>query len=217
MGFFDSFTGASQKRAIADANAQATKFLNEGYDTASAALNKGYGEAQGYLDPYVTEGRSDQAMYRNALGLNGAGGSTAAMGAYQSARNPYADFQADQTTNALMRNYNARGMGMGGTAALAAARANNEQGYGDYQNWLGRIGNLGQQGYGASQASAGMSAQKGSQLADLGWNFNSAKAGNAVNYGNAMASASGIGVNNLFNALGLGTKIASAAMGVPTR
>lgn len=203
MGFFDSFTGASQKNAINEANSLSRTYMAGGYNEARDALTKGYGDARGYIDPYIGEGRSDQTMYRNALGLNGASGSSAAMDAYRTARNPYADYQAGQTTNALMRSYNARGMGMGGTAALAAARANNEQGYGDYQNWLGRLGQQGQQGFNASMTGANMATQNGQQMADLGWNYHNALAGNAINYGNATAAAQTAGAQNWLN-LGAG-------------
>lgn len=213
MGFFSSFFGNDQKNAINAASKQATGYLKTGYGEAKGALDAGYGQAQGYMQPWATNGQADQTMYRNALGLNGSDGSATAMDAYRVARNPYAQYQQDQTTNAMMRNYNARGMGMGGTAALAAARANNEQGYQDYNNWLARLQGLGQQGYGAAQGMAGIASQHGGQLADLGWGYNSALAGNAINRGNALASASNIGVNNIMNALSTATKAASAFMG----
>lgn len=217
MSFWDAFTGAAQKKTLEESNRQATAQLGQGYDAAKGALDAGYSKGFGYVDPYVQQGQQDQTTYRNSLGLNGAAGAQQAQAQYQSARNPYADYQANQTTNALMRNYNARGMGMGGTAALAAARANNEQGYQDYSNWQSRLQGLGNQGYQASMTGANMATNQGSQNADLGWNYHNALAGNAISYGNALSQAQGIGVNNLFQTLNTGAKIASAAMGVPSR
>lgn len=188
MGFFDAFTGKAQKKAIEEANRQATGYLGTGYNEAKGALTLGYDEA----------GRYNQE-YRNALGLNGSAGSATAMAAYNSARNPYARQQEDSTTNALMRQYNARGMSMGGNATLAAARAVSEQGYQDYNNWLTRL-------QGSGDRSSQLAVQRGQNMADLGWGYNNALAGNAVNYGNAKASAEGIGWNNIFNVAGTAAK-----------
>lgn len=213
MGFLSNLTGGSQKKALSEANANATRYLGLGYNEAKDALNTGYGKAFGYIDPFVQQGQADQTMYRNALGLNGSSGSATAMGAYGNARNPYAAYQQDQTTNALMRSYNARGMGMGGTAAMAAARANNEQGYGDYTNWLARLQGLGQQGYGAATTAAGLAQGHGQGLADLGWGYNNALAGNAINYGNARAQMATASANGIMNGLGglLGTAVSGFA------
>lgn len=204
MGFFDAFTGKAQKRQIEEANRQATGYLNTGYGEAKNALTDGYQRAEGYMSPYVSEGRADQSMYRGAIGLRGQGGYDEAMAAYRA--NPFSQHQQDSTTNALLRRFGSAGMGDSGASRLAAARAVTDQGYNDWNNWLSRLQGQGQQGYGASQSMAGMSQQRGSQLADLGWGYNSALAGNAINKGNAMAQAEGIGWNNLFSAVGLGAK-----------
>ena len=188
MGFFDAFTGKAQKRALAEANAKAEGYMGTGYREAQNALTGGYDKADTF----------DQE-YRNALGLNGTAGSATAMAAYNNARNPYARQQEDATTEALMRRYNARGMSMGGNAAIAAARSVSDQGYQDYNNWLTRL-------QGSGQQSAQRAVQRGQNMADLGWGYNNALAGNAVNYGNARAQAEGIGWNNLLNIAGTAAK-----------
>lgn len=202
MGFFSELLGNAAADRSRQASDTAASQLGAGYAGANRNIRQGYDTAQGYMKPYVDQGLSGQTAYNNALGLNGASGSATAQQQYQAARNPYAQYQQDQTTNALMRKYNAMGMGQSGTAALAAARANNEQGYNDYNNWLSRLQGVGQQGMSAAGTAGNYAMTNGSELANLDWGYNSALAGNTINTANAVNAAKAGGINNLLKGIG---------------
>lgn len=100
----------------------------------------------------------------------------------------------------MLKYLNARGQSGGGLANIAAQRVLQQ----NYGNWLDRYRDAGSQGLQATGAQAGIKTGQG----DNAYGFAATKAGNAINYGNAMAQSRGIGINNLFSALGTGVKAA---------
>ncbi len=109
--------------------------------------------------------------------------------------------QLGQSSNALLRNLNARGAGAG-VQSLGASRVATEQ----YGNWLNRLQGLGGQGFQAAGAQAGV---RGAQ-SDLNWGYGATKAGNDINFGNSLSASRNIGTNNLLNAAGTAAKAAAA-------
>lgn len=190
MGFFGSFFGSDQRKDIENANRQATSSLTQGRD---AALGE-YRTAEGYMQPYAQQGQQANALYANSIGANG-------LGAQQQAFSQYAGSDPFRAANQLyaakadQNRYNARGWS--GNASLAAARASQERGATDWNAHLTRLAGMGQQGMQASGSMAGIRTGMG----DLQSGFGQQMAGNAVNYGNAMASSRNIGTQNM---LGLG-------------
>jgi hypothetical protein len=205
-GFFSDFLGKSQQKDLANSKAQADAALGQGYGTAQG----NYKTAQGMYDPYRQQGQQANALYGNALGLNGVDAQKA-FGANFAASDPFRQQNADFANNSLMRQYNARGMGNSGTAALATQRASLERGSQDYNNYLNRLQGQGQQGFQATGAQAGLEQGMG----DLAYGYGQQQAGNAINYGNALAQSRSIGVNNLMGMGGLALKAAGAAYGMP--
>lgn len=192
MGFFDSFTGKTARKDLQRGNAQ-----------ANAALDQGYGQSQGYYDqaaglydPYVQQGSKANEFYYNALGLNGTDARDQAQGTITS--DPLWSGKLAQDSNAALKYLNARGEAGGGLAALAGERVL----YQNYGNALDRYRDAGSQGLTATNALANVRTGQG----DNAYGYGATKAGNAINYGNAMAQSRNIGVNNLFNALGTGLK-----------
>lgn len=200
MGFFDAWSGKAQKRAINEAKVEAKGYMDTGYGRAQDA----YGTADSYYQPYAQQGQQANALYGDAMGLGGAGGGQRALTAYQGAMNPYLQHQQDSAENALMRSMAARGMSASGPALLAASRARQDLGYQDYQNWMNRLGGMQQQGLGVAGARAGLQQN----LGNLHMGYGQTMAGNAINHGNAMAAAEGIGWNNFFNAVGAAGNVA---------
>jgi hypothetical protein len=196
MGFFGSFTGSSQRKDIRNANA-----------TANQALDQGYAQSQGYYNqaadayaPYAQQGQKASNTYNALLGLNGADARTEAQGMLTS--DPLFQGGLAQESNALLRNLNARGQGGGGQAQLAGARVLQQ----NYGNWLDRYRDAGTQGFQATAGQAGVRAAQG----DNAYGFAATKAGNAIQYGNALASSRNIGINNLSNLLGTAAKAYAA-------
>lgn len=199
MGFFSAFTGDAQKDQLQAAQDLANKELSKGYKQQKAY----YDQAAGLFQPYADQGRAGSDFYYNALGLGGDEARTTALNTLTS--NPLFQGQLGQESNAIMRALNARGAGGGGQAQLAGQRVFQQ----NAGNWLDRYRDLGDKGYSATGNIAGIRTGQG----DNAYGYRATKAGNAINYGNAMAQAEGIGINNLFNTLGLGIKAVSAFQG----
>ncbi|MFZ4748113.1 MAG: hypothetical protein ACOYLK_14695 [Sphingomonas sp.] len=206
MGFWGSFTGSSQRKDLSNAYAQSTQQVNQGFDRAEGAVGNARTAAQGYYQPYAEGGTKYNALLQDALGVNGAEGGQRAQTAYQSASNPYLQYQQDQAENALMKGYNARGQTNSGTASLAAARSRMDLGMQDYNNWRGMIGQQQGQGLQVAGQQAGIEQGYGQQMSDLATGRAGTLAGNTINFGNAQAASRGIGINNLLGIAGLGAK-----------
>lgn len=205
MSFWDDFTGKSQQNDLRSANKQSEAALREGYTSARGDYNRAYNE----YAPYVQVGQqgvADNDIYRQAIGLGTADERTAAQDRYFT--DPALERMLEPQFNAMMRYQNARGSSVGGKATMAAARVANE----GYQGWLDRVSNVGQNamatGLNAAQGRSGVAMGRG----DLAYGYGATKAGNAINYGNAMAQSRGILSNNL---LGLAGTAAKAYAGRP--
>lgn len=217
MSFFGSLLGKDQSRAIGAASQQAAGQVNAGYDSAKGNIRSGMTEAQGYYQPFAQSGQQANKFYSNALGMNGAQGGEEAQTAYSAGMNPYMTQQQDRTTNALMRSYNARGMGAGGTAAMAAARANNEMQYGAYNDWMGRIQGQSNQGAQIAGQQAGVAQTGYGQLAQNDVGLGQTLAGNTINTVNGQNAARQGGINNLLSiygtAMGAASRVAASRGG----
>lgn len=198
MGFsFGSVTGSTQKKDIMRANGKATQAL----DTAFNSASQRYDQANALYDPYVQQGQAASGFYQNALGLNGADKRAEAQGMITS--DPLFQGKFNQDQNALMTYMNARG-GAGGGRAYAAGQQSLYQNYG---NWLDRYKEHGNQGFQATGQKAGIRQGQG----DMAMGYGATKAGQAINYGNALAQTRGIGVNNLMGLLGTAAKAYGAS------
>ncbi len=187
MSLWSDFTGASQRKAIKNANAQATNALAQGYSGA----NSYYDQAASAYSPFVQGGQRGQTAYENSLGLNGQAGAQSAYDAYAS--NPAYQAANNYGMDSLAKKYNANGRMDSGSNQLAMARAGVEN-YGNYQN---QLAGLGQQGLQATGAQSAVRAGQG----DMAMGYGATRANQATGYGNALAQASSTGINNL---LGLG-------------
>lgn len=205
MGIFDSFTGAAQKKQLGKAKAAADGYLTTGQTDATNYTNEGFGQAQGYLQPYAQGGQQADTMYKNALGVNGAPAQSQFMSQYQSA-DPFRQWNEDQAQRSLMRQMQAQGWGQSGVAALASARGSMERGSQDYQNYMNRLGQYAGQGAQIAGQQSGLAAGRGNALSNIAGGFAQQRAGNEINYGNAMAASEGVLMNNLLGLGGLATK-----------
>ena len=199
MGFFGSLTGSSQRRDINRANRSATNALN----TAYTAANQAYDTASGLFDPYVQAGAKGQDTYNALLGLNGSEARATAQNMITS--DPLWSGKLAQDQNAILAYQNARGDAGGGRAYAAGQRSLLD----NYGNWLDRYQSAGRQGFEATGSKANIGMAKG----DMAMGYGATKAGQAINYGNAMAQSRGIGVNNLMGLLGTGLKAYSTFSG----
>jgi len=214
MGFFDAFTGAAQKKAINKSSKEAMGQLQTGYDQARGDIGSYYDQAQGYLSPYLQGGGQANALLGNYLGANGVDAQRTAMADFQNDPGYQAQFGAG--VNALDRSATARG-GLYSGAAMKGLQEYGQQF--QRQAFNDRINQLGQfsgQGLQAGGAAANLAGQTGQTLGGLSYGFGQQQASNTINKGNALAQASGIGVNNLMNLGGLALKATGwGGFGVP--
>jgi hypothetical protein len=188
MGFFGSLTGSDQRKDLQRAN-----------KAANAALDKGYGEQQGYygqaidtVDPFLTTGKAGFDAYASSLGLNGDDARRKVQESYFN--DPAMMGAEDLAQNKLLRLMNARGVSDSGAQRLASARVLQE----NYANHLARLAGMGQAGMTAAGQKIGLQTGMG----DNSMGFGATKAGVHTNFGNAMAQARGIGINNLIGIAG---------------
>lgn len=189
MGLIGSFFGRDQKKDLARAKAESDAALASGYGDARAD----YSNAMQSFDPYVQQGQKANAMYSDALGLNGDAARSTAVNTITS--NPLFQGQLGQESNAVSRMLNAQGSGAG-KEALAAQRVFQQ----NAGSWLDRYNQAGQQGFQATGQQAQYQAGRG----DLAYGYGATRAGNAINFGNAMAANRGVGINNLMGVASLG-------------
>jgi hypothetical protein len=198
MGLLSSFLGKDQRRDLEAANAQATGQVNQGYAQGDAR----YAEAENMFAPYAQGGQQGQKIYDDLLGINGPQAQQAAQGIY--AGDKYEQDALNQGNNAMLRYFNARGNVGSAAPLLAGARAAGER----YGSWRDLFRGRGEQGYQATNAMAGLRANRGDMAIGRGTTL----AGNSVNFGNAMAANRNTGINNLMGIAGLGVNALTAGM-----
>lgn len=196
MAFFDFLTGADQRRDISSANKRSNRLLAEG----AAQQGQYFDQAADLYNPYVSQGANANAFYNDALGLNGDEARSTAVNTLAS--NPLFQGQLATDSNAIARQLNARGQSGGGLANIAAQRVFQ----GNALNFLDRYRDAGQQGLQATGALSGVRQAQG----DNAYGYAATRAGNAINYGNALAQTRTTGINNLTNLLGTGLKAFTA-------
>lgn len=201
MGWWADFTGKTARRQIDQAHTQAMGNLDKGETGALGETRTGYANAQNFLAPYAQQGWGANKLYSDALGVNGYGAQQA-FGQHYAASDPFRQQNEDNATAAILRRYNAMGSRSSGAAALAAARANEERGSQDYNNYLSRLGQFAGQGQQVAGQQSALSAAEGAQLANILAGFAQQRAGASQSYGNAQAQASTIGPQNFMNIFG---------------
>ena len=223
IGIFDIFTGDPGKRAAADARALLTRtqdditrrtlgnkdeaagYLNRGFDaarghydnydvTAGDAINRGVGNAFGYLD-FGTAGARDalgraradlttageayrplsdlagdfrmgSKLYADAMGVNGPEAAARAKASFQTG--PGYDFTFDQGIDALNRSRNARGALNSGGTDVDALKFGTGLADQTWQSWLSGLAPYNQLSLSAATGAGGAAMDLGKSLANLG-------------------------------------------------
>lgn len=209
MGLLDLFSDKNEKKA-ADLTSQGYKNAQkETYgqiDTGVANANADYASALGLYSPLSSTYNNGVTMYANALGLNGADGTSAAQSAYSAS--PGYQYALDQALQAVNRTASAQGQLGSGQTGLDTIKAAYGLANQDYGSWLDRLS-----GYNtlAGQA-ADSQANIYGNMASTDYNAGTTKAGygwNAIN-GAAQAQAQyeagkdQTGANIIGSALGIG-------------
>jgi hypothetical protein len=221
-GFLDTLFSGGAEREAADKNRallaqygpQAQGYLQQGYDTGTADINKGIA---GYdpLSALATKYGAATDMYTNALGLNGPQGNAIASGAFQ--HNPGYEGAVTAGLDILNRRRAGQGMLNSGNADLDALTFGQNLENQQYGSWLDRLSGLNT--LGAQTTGQVAAGQMGgyTNLANLASKYagdQTGVAGNVlsgnVNANNLQASGEAAGAKNL---LGAGLSLATLAMG----
>jgi hypothetical protein len=172
MGFLSALTGSSTGKATMAAADQNKGLLAALQGLGNKIIDTGEGKSEGALNsaigayqPWVTSGTSANALYGDALGLNGADGNARATGAFQAG--PGYDFAMDQGTQAALRGASAGGMLNSGNTLTALSQYGQGLANQEYGGWLNRLAGVSSQGLGAA---GGQASQYGnlSNLYQLG-------------------------------------------------
>ncbi len=155
--YFSGQSAAKTARAAAEQQAAAqeqaaNKLANAGqtYNTNLQGISQAY-------NPYVQGGQKATNTLYDLYGLNGQGAAQNAFGNFQTS--PGYQFRMDQGTQALDRSAAARGYLNSGRNIKDLERFGQGIGSGEYGNYLAGLQGLGNQGYSATGAQAGLQAQ----------------------------------------------------------
>jgi hypothetical protein len=166
------------------ARAESDAALGQGYNQAQAD----YTAAEGYYQPYAgvgQQGIADQNFYSDVLHNRGD-----AVGKFSS--NPLFNGELGSNFMAAQRAGNAAGWGAG-KEALAGQRVFGQTA----GSWLDRYRDSAQQGINTGLNATNAMADIRTDRGDNAYGYGASKAGNAINFGNAMAANRSTGLNNL--------------------
>lgn len=159
MSFLSGLLGLDAGKATRKAAKENIQTFNNFKDRSHTAINEGQYESQAALNhaidaysPYAKTGQAANSMYANALGLNGAGGNTAATNAFQAG--PGYQFALDQGTQAALRGASAGGMLNSGNTLTALAGFGQGLANQEYGSWLDRLQGQSAQGLQAASGQA---------------------------------------------------------------
>lgn len=230
MALFDAiFGGGTDTSNLTQGSKQARQDINAGKHDALQTYGKYekkytpvYQQSAAGFDPFLQQGTAANAMYGNALGLNGQSGYDAAIGAFHNG--PGFQFALDQANQNVLRNAAATGGVANGNVLTALSdRAQGLQNQ-EWQQYLDNLFRGGSQGLAGAVGKSGALEALASQLAATG----AGKAGVQVGAAGANATNAyntGLGLQNqtaadqasqlsLLNAiLGAGAKVAGAYAG----
>lgn len=214
MSFFGGFFGSDQKKYIKESSKEAMGHLGTGAEQARDDFTQYYDQAQGFISPYLQGGGQANALLAAYLGAAGPEAQQQAFAAFQNDPGYQAQFNAG--VNALDRSATARG-GLYSGAAMKGLQEYGQQFQRQaFNDRINQLAGFSGQGLQAGSTAAGLAANQGNTLGNLSFGLGQLKASNAINRGNALAQASGIGVNNLMNVAGLALKASGfGGFGVP--
>ncbi len=228
---------ADSTGTLRQGEASGVESLRGGYGAALDALGQYYGQGAGALQqaaagyqPLVDRGLQGYDMYMNALGLNGAAGRDAALGAFQTG--PGYQWNVDQATEQAQRAANRLGMAYSGNTVDATTRLASNLANQEYGSWLqglqgfqgasqnavtgqaGALNNLAQLYQNQANATGTMQANQGKDIAGLQSQIAGLIANNQLGTGQNLATTAGNqGANLASLQTGFGQSLANLTLG----
>jgi hypothetical protein len=153
---------------------------------AAALQEKRYQENVGYAKPYMTAGTNALDMYSDYLGMNGGDAQSKAMRGYQTS--PFFQQNVQNTADATSAQYAAHGM-TGGNLLDALYKNNAGMWNQEYQNYLGQLKGVTDQGLNATNSLAGTGTQSAATQGNLISQAGAAQGAGTMGWGNAVGNA----------------------------
>lgn len=148
--------------ALDAAQPQSLAALGQGFDQARDQ----YGQASAMYQPYADTGLKAFNQYADATGVNGQGGYDASVNNFRAG--PGYQYRVDQALDQVQRRAGSTGtLSSGNTLASMSDRAGHMADQ-EYDQYLGRLSGLGQVGYNATGAQAGLQRGIGDLYAQQG-------------------------------------------------
>jgi hypothetical protein len=157
---------------------------------AAQLQQKRYEENVGYARPYMSAGTNALGMYGDFLGMNGGDTQARAMQNYQTS--PFFQQNVKNTADATAAQYAAHGQ-TGGNLLDALYKNNAGMWNQEYQNYLGQLKGVTDQGLNATTALAGVGTQSAATQGNLIGQAGAAQGAGTMGWGNAVGNA----LNNL--------------------
>ena len=203
--------GLNKGKATIDAAAQNSTVLTNLGNQQNSVIDAGDAQQRGYLEQILglTGMGNGSTLYADALGVNGADGSTRAQDAFKTS--PGFDFNMNTGLQALDRRRAASGGFSSGGADLDTLTYSQGLASQDWNNWLGNLtGGVDR----ASGALGDLATQAGGTMATrLG--LNDSLASGRLNVNNQTAAGKEAGQGSAWDFLGNVAGVAGAAFGLP--
>lgn len=214
MGFWDAFTGKSQRNDILAGQEQANQYIQQALGQASGTTSEYLNKALGYLQPGMETGGNALRLLGDALGANG----QPAQQGYFNTIQTDPGFQAaqDYGIRALDRSAASRGLLRSG-GQQEALYDFGQKNFNDFYNTrTNNLFNLAGIGTGAANTSAGLTSQAGDNLANMQFGTGQLFANNAINTQNAVAQSRSVPINNILGGINAAANLFGAFNPKPT-
>jgi methyl-accepting chemotaxis protein len=157
---------------------KAAKTQERAARAAGDMIRQQYEQTRADLSPYRDAGATALGNYSNLLGMNGKEAYAKSLANYT--ESPFLAQLVKRTGDAVDASRAARGGLFSGATAQAIGDRTGQLFLGDFNTYLGNLGNLAQQGQNASAQTANYGAQAAGQRADLHQQVGAFKAQQAV-------------------------------------
>lgn len=166
----------SGENALTGARADQLLALGQGYNTARSDIGAGGQAALARYDPYAETGLKAFNAQADAAGLGGQEGYDRAFGAFRAS--PGYQYRVDQAQDQAIRGANVSGQGvLSGNTLTELAKLSGNLADQDYGAYYSRLQGMGDRGFQAANAQAGIEQDTGRAQGQLAYNYGTGQSG----------------------------------------
>lgn len=162
--------------ALTGARADQLLALQQGYGTARSDIGAGEKAAVARYDPYAETGLKAWGAQADAAGLGGQEGYDRAFAAFRAS--PGYQYRVEQAQDQAIRGANASGQGvLSGNTLSELTKLSGNLADQDYGAWYGRLQGMGDRGFQAANAQAGIEQDTGRAQGQLAYSYGQGQSG----------------------------------------